>query len=268
MLRLEELERREVPRVSIAFDFDPSFPVAPRAAVVEAGRVFGENLYPPAGPNEVRVAVSQRELSGRLAEGGYGAIAFATNAAWFDGVTECGLTPYRVDRFTITLHELGHVFGVGTVVDWSKGSVARDVPISADGVHFAGSVDGVFSDAAGQFGRRKLLTAVDLAALSDLGWNAGAPVGLGGPVCVSVADGRGACRLYVVTERGLVATPFVSSLLVVVDDYNYDGVADVRVRTPSGGAGGFDAIVNGRDGSILAAESYPFATSVLTGRLP
>lgn len=252
--------------MSIAFDFDASFPVAPRAAIETAGRVFGENLYPPAGPNEIRVSVGGRDLTGRLAEGGYGRITFdAVGVNWFDGVTECGLSPYAVDRFSVTLHELGHVFGVGTVPGWDAGSRARGVAIAADGSHFAADVNAAFSESGVRFGRRFLLTTVDCAALSDLGWDAGTPVGFRGPVLASIQEPGGLCRLYVLTETGLRPTALVSSLLFVADDYNYDGVPDLRVRTPGAG---FDAIVNGRDGSLLAAEAVFAPVSVLVGRLP
>lgn len=270
MLQLSRLEEREVP-VTFAFDFsaDPLFTADARAAVALAGHVVGDRLHATgSNPDTIRVRVGTAELPGRLAEGkgdgaGFGFVTLSSAVNWHTGPTEAGLTPYEVDLFTGASHELFHVLGIGTAPDWAAGALARGIPVAADGFHFAPGVHAVTAADAVKYGRRQLPTAVDFMAAADIGYR---PDSLPIEPAISFAsvvgpDGR--CRLYVVTAAGAFATPYVTPFMFVFEDCDYDGVPDLRVRTPGPG---FDAVVSGRTGGVIAAEAVAAPATVLTGR--
>ncbi len=121
-----------------------------------------------------------------------GAISFDTGTNWYlDADTSTTESFSGFDFFTVALHEMGHVLGMGGADSWStwvSGSVftgpestavnGGNVALHTDSSHWAsgtqGLADGVLQDtimspsiAAGQ---RKLYTDLDLAALSDIGW--------------------------------------------------------------------------------------------------
>ena len=120
-----------------------------------------------------------------------GSITFDTPAAWNFSVAS-GPSAGQNDFYSVALHELGHLLGVSSAESWDAkiasgqftgpDSVAvygGNVPLSDDG-HWA---DGTMSQLPGSgipqeaamdpsifVGSRKLLTTLDWAGLSDIGW--------------------------------------------------------------------------------------------------
>lgn len=91
------------------------------------------------------------------------------------------------DLYSVVLHELGHVLGLGTAASWFRlvsgtlftGAAAiaaygNAVPLEADGAHWAeGTASGgqeAAMDPSLLVGSRKPFTALDVAALDDIGW--------------------------------------------------------------------------------------------------
>lgn len=116
-----------------------------------------------------------------------GTISFDSNANWyFDSDLSTSSDITGSDFYTVALHELGHVLGLGTALSWDNlivngalvGPTAGTVSLDATGGHFASGtrseVDGVVQDAAMTpnilNGTRKEFTDLDFAALRDIGW--------------------------------------------------------------------------------------------------
>jgi len=116
-----------------------------------------------------------------------GTISFDSNANWyFDSDLSTSNDIIGSDFYTVALHELGHVLGLGTALSWDNlivngalvGPTTGTVSLSASGGHFASGtrseVDGVVQDAAMTpsilNGTRKEFTDLDFAALKDIGW--------------------------------------------------------------------------------------------------
>ena len=117
-----------------------------------------------------------------------GAISFDSNANWyFDTDLSTSADIQGSDFYSVALHEMGHVLGLGTAGSWNNlldgngnfvGPTAGTVALSADQAHFASgtqsTVNGVAQDAAMTpsitSGTRKEFTALDFAALRDIGW--------------------------------------------------------------------------------------------------
>ena len=145
-------------------------------------------------------AVQARGQSGALAAqptdfGPWGgSIAFNSDptGGWYFGLAARGIGPGQNDFYSVATHELAHVLGVGTSDSWTTGiaglafagaaSVAANggVPVPLDDTlgHWA---DGTWSTVYGRgqeaamtpyltTGTRKRLTALDLAGLTDIGW--------------------------------------------------------------------------------------------------
>lgn len=114
-------------------------------------------------------------------------LAFDTSANWYFGAAEAGLGIDQFDFLSVAEHELGHALGIGTANSWKalvqngtflgpKTDALFNGPVPTDlaGAHFA---QGTFSGAdetamepATLIGKRKNFTAMDFAALDDLGW--------------------------------------------------------------------------------------------------
>ena len=131
-----------------------------------------------------------------------GTVTFNNTAAWYfdtDPSTMENIGSLN-DFYSVALHELGHVLGIGTAGSWtaqSNGGTSftganamalngGSVALSPDGGHWAqgtmstvvgtGVAQEVAMDPSLTQGTRKLFTALDYAALEDIGWQlAGIP---------------------------------------------------------------------------------------------
>ncbi len=125
-----------------------------------------------------------------------GSISFTTGYGWYfdDDITTLDVPANQYDFYSVAMHELGHILGLGTADSWSRlidgglftGSAATGVNGSAprlhsDGSHWASTTQsqtpGISSttqlaamtpDIAS--GTRKLFTELDWAAMEDIGW--------------------------------------------------------------------------------------------------
>ena len=132
-----------------------------------------------------------------------GSLGFnSTSTNWFfDQDTSTAKTFTGFDFFSVAVHELGHLLGVGTAASWSNqisgsnfngafSSAVHGGPVPlADAGHWAvgttGMVNGSMQEAAMgpsiSAGQRKYFTDLDFAALKDIGWEVSpAPVPLPG----------------------------------------------------------------------------------------
>ncbi len=120
-----------------------------------------------------------------------GSISFdsASSTDWYFGLNPEGIQSGQVDFLSVAMHELAHVLGFGTAPSWqSKVSGGRfngpkavaayggsgNVPLSgAHWDHEIKSQGGHDPLMAGHIetGQRRLLTALDLGALDDIGWD-------------------------------------------------------------------------------------------------
>lgn len=130
-----------------------------------------------------------------------GSLTFDSDATWYydpdpSDSTTPGLTGGLSDFYSVALHELGHVLGVGTAGSWfadidsstglytgsavttANGGTSPGVYLPDGGAHFAegtmGTVDGtpqeVAMDPTITTGTQKKFTNIDVAALQDIGW--------------------------------------------------------------------------------------------------
>lgn len=131
-----------------------------------------------------------------------GSISFNTDYSnwYFDSGPSTSESFSGADFFSVALHELGHVLGLGSADSWynlinnsdeftgaaAVATFSGNIPITSDGAHWdygtMSFVDGVAQEAAMDpdifLGTRKLFTDLDLAALDDIGWDIAAPVPL------------------------------------------------------------------------------------------
>ncbi len=119
-----------------------------------------------------------------------GSIAFDSTANWYFGSDASGLTGNFDDFYSVAMHELTHLLGFGTADSWQRfvsgqffvgpasraSNASNNVPLSADLAHWQSGVASngqeTLMDPELTRGTRKSLTALDLAALTDLGWQA------------------------------------------------------------------------------------------------
>jgi hypothetical protein len=125
-----------------------------------------------------------------------GSVSFSNSntANWYFGMNISGITNMQNDFYSVALHEIGHVLGIGTAPAWMDqitsgnftGSHAEalnggePVPLSPDLGHWAQSSESdVLDTNTGQqpvmtpsilTGTRKLVTDLDAAGLEDIGW--------------------------------------------------------------------------------------------------
>lgn len=116
-----------------------------------------------------------------------GSISFDADSNWyFDDNTATTEAFVGNDFYSVALHELGHVFGIGTSDSWanqisgnlftgtaSSALFGEDIALN-NGGHFADNVSYNGQQAAMTAsilsGTRKEFTELDFAALSDIGW--------------------------------------------------------------------------------------------------
>jgi hypothetical protein len=154
--------------------------------------------YSWSGYQSFGTAVESRNWSAFAADGGGiwgGSIQFATNANWYFGLNPAGLQSNQIDFYSVATHELGHVLGAGTSSQWlshvegtsfygahSMAVYGGPVPLAsssdlgewANGLTINGQQ--ASEDPVIQYGTRVTWTALDQAALEDIGWNAGVTV--------------------------------------------------------------------------------------------
>ncbi len=130
-----------------------------------------------------------------------GSLTFTTNPAVNWNFSAAPPVMGQFDFYSVATHELTHLLGFGTCDSWDNhvsgsfftgpASVAEydgvgNVPLSADHAHWVNGTndDGheTAMDPSLGSGTRKPLTALDLAALTDIGWVIGPPVPLVGDV--------------------------------------------------------------------------------------
>lgn len=129
-----------------------------------------------------------------------GAITFNSTAAWYFDSNPATLENFsgQYDFYSVALRELGHVLGIGTAGSWfanipgstssgatfaganSVAAYGGPVPLAVDNAHWLSGTtstalgSGAPQDAAMGFtlaaGTRTYLTALDVAALQDVGW--------------------------------------------------------------------------------------------------
>ncbi len=131
-----------------------------------------------------------------------GSISFnsAYSSWYFDSDTSTSESFTGSDFYSVALHELGHVLGIGIADSWDNlinssneftgenavAAFSGDVPLTDNAAHWdyniMSFVDGVAQEAAMDpnltTGTRKLFTDLDFAALDDIGWDVAAPVPL------------------------------------------------------------------------------------------
>ena len=226
--------------------------------------------------------VQQRGHSGFAIWGG--SVTFDTTQNWHFGTSTSGLASNELDFYSVAIHELGHVLGIGTAPQWKslvsggafQGGNAKSVyggavPVSPNGDHWADGISlngaAVSLDPSLSFGTRVGFTNLDRAALSDIGWNsASAPVSPppsavpAGVTVAAVAQTNGTLKQVAVVNgqviaTGAVFTPFPGyngPLHQVYGDFNGDGAIDVAVATV-GNRPAIMAVVSGLDGSYIGA---------------
>jgi hypothetical protein len=124
-----------------------------------------------------------------------GSIAFNDTAAWYFDSNPSTVESFSGnDFYSVALHELGHVLGIGTAQSWDNlitggnftGAVSMSlnggpVPLTVDGGHWANGLTSTLpGTATGQepamdpdltVGTRKFFTDLDFGGLDDLGWD-------------------------------------------------------------------------------------------------
>lgn len=156
----------------------------------------GPGGFSARGSSEWLNAVGGRGQAGALATpktdfGPWGgSLSFDADTDWHFGLDQAGLQARQHDFITVAAHELTHLLGFGTAASWTnlvsgttfvgpQAQAAYDpggpVPLSSDRGHFVESItDSGRKTLMGtliEVGKRDTLTALDLAAMDDIGWD-------------------------------------------------------------------------------------------------
>lgn len=253
---------------------------------------IGADEY-PSGSQAWQNTVETRNHAGYAPWGA--SITFDNTVNWYFGSTTVGLTSNKVDFYSVATHELGHVLGIGSSPEWDAllqggyftGQTAMSVyggpvPVSADGSHWAEGVtvngQPASLDPSIGPGRRVLFSALDSAALTDLGWQTASPAPASpspvaaastsliaaGAVLVPLAGANGVVTQYAVINGFVFATaqfipfPGYHGLFQQTDaDFDSDGVLDIAVATATPGLGAM-TIISGLDGHYITAPRLTF----------
>lgn len=154
--------------------------------------VGGPGGFASSGSSEWLDLVASRGQSGALSDPSTdfspwgGSISFDLDANWYFGTSEAELGSDQHDFLSVAMHELGHLLGIGTADSWnhlvsgefflglnSGAENGGNVPLSGSSHFQEGLRDGgqeVAMDPSLLQGTRKLFTALDFAALADIGW--------------------------------------------------------------------------------------------------
>lgn len=232
-----------------------------------------------------------------------GSIAFDNTKNWHFGQTTSGLAGNELDFYSVATHEMGHVLGLGTAPLWQTYSsggyfygpnasavYGGAVPLSSDGAHWADGVrvggQAVSLDPTINFGQRIGWSALDAAALRDVGWLAPnalpvspapppppapvpptverPPVATVEPVAFTGST-NGVVTMYTVVNGVLTPTGqrfvpfpgFMGTIRVAGGDFNGDGIQDYAF-TVGAGPQSVVQIMNGRDGSLMVNQTAIF----------
>ncbi|MCH9698377.1 MAG: FG-GAP-like repeat-containing protein [Gammaproteobacteria bacterium] len=164
--------------------------------------------------------------------GGY--LSFDSNADWYfdNDLSQADVPEGQIDFYSNALHEFGHLLGIGTSDSWfSQTSLSyfdgthsaehfNDlIPLDDTREHWAQHVNDSHkgtSQAAAltpalRPGERKEFTALDIAALEDVGWD--------------------------ISQRILdsILTPAQATFPNAIDDFNQDGHSDLIWKNPKNG---------------------------------
>jgi hypothetical protein len=278
-------------------------PVVPANTLVVyvAGRNFPDATAGETGLGEASAAgsgawrsfVATRGPAGTTLWGG--STAFDTTTNWFFGTSTVGLGRGQVDFYSVAIHELGHALGLGTSDQWFAQVSGRlflgpnadvvyggPVPLSSELGHWADglTVGGqpVSLDPTIRSGVRVPFSAIDFAALRDVGWAVDSAVPAPTPSFTGdvfsgawvraatppvLLSGDGTAQAFTLSGTGeLVAgspvlTPFPGFGGVIrsaVGDFNGDGTPDYAFGTGPG-VGATVRILNGRTGADLVGPT-------------
>lgn len=277
MLTLTALECRSAPALSLTVEYGLNFFADPaaRASFDAVAGLFARSLTSaPQMPAALTLRVDVRELGGAtLGEGGPtsdgGAITFDAGTRWHFGASVADLAAGEIDFTSVAVHELGHVLGIGTAPAWFAQSAGghfhgahaealygSPVPLDPAGQHWGEGVTlggrAVALDPTESYGVRVGFSALDAAALQDLGWGVDF-----GPLVeplptpgVPFAGYRGAVSLGAADVTGDHVPDWVASVVV--------GTSHVKV---------FDGATGREARSFLAYEGYAGPTCVALGDL-
>jgi hypothetical protein len=285
--------------------------------VYVGGRVMGGSEAGQGGGGGYSASGSQGWLDSLQARGPGGAflwggsIAFDTNTDWYFGSSVAGIGASQVDFYSVATHEFGHLLGIGTSQSWfgqvSGGTFhganadsvyGGPVPVYGDSAHWADDLTANGQRAAMDpilpTGSRVSFSALDYAALHDIGWSTGGsptsppasppaspppppppppftapPLGRPGvtPV-VLTGETDGSAQAFTLGSNGQLAADgqpmypfggFTGVIRSTVADLNGDGVPDYAFATGSGPAATV-VVYDGRSGTDLVPP-----TTVLGG---
>lgn len=199
--------KTEHPVTGQIVDFNNLNVGANEIVVFVGARELGGNQLGSGGPGGLAANGSRQWLDNVLSRGQSGALGapssqtdvgpwggtltFDVSTNWYFGVDQAGLQSNQHDFVTVATHELIHLLGFGTVASWNNlvsgatftGPKARaaydpggNVPLSSiqNTGHFLETItDGGRKTLMGPIitvGVRETPTALDLAALDDIGW--------------------------------------------------------------------------------------------------
>lgn len=146
----------------------------------------GPGTYSASGSSAWQSALRSRAPTGVTAWGG--SISFDSGVNWFFGTSTAGIGRSQPDFYSVALHELGHVLGIGTSNRWfsqvsgntftgpnAEAVYGGPVPLASGGSHWRDglTVGGqpASLDPTATAGARVSYSSLDYAALEDLGWS-------------------------------------------------------------------------------------------------